>query len=97
MTYEISSARIRRKREQIRQAKNATLMFLGFIALVVFVLGIVPYWFATVDCNTATKGLAFIERCETHPDCNLRPRELALKETYIRMQAKSCAVASGRD
>ncbi len=63
---------------------------IGFalMLLAVFIFG--PYWFATLDCNTAQKGLGAIRRCEQSAHCMLTAKEYRLKQAYLRLEKKSC-------
>ena len=75
-----------RKRQQVKQTIQATAIFGTIIATVALSM----WAFPRIDCNTARNGLAFIEACEADENCTLRAHELNLKESYTRLEIKSC-------
>lgn len=75
-----------RKRQQRKAALQGAAMLLGIVGTV----ALCAWWFPKADCMTAQGGLDFIARCEASESCKLSAREMQLKETYTRMEIKSC-------
>jgi len=67
-------------------ALKGAALFAAILGTVLFCM----WWFPQADCNTARKGLAYIERCEASTDCALSASELDLKAAFVRLKAKSC-------
>lgn len=89
-----STARMRRKlRRRAERIENAKVITTG-IAIIAAVVGVmwfcVSVWFPAADCKSATRALDFIERCEAHADCKLRPYDIEQKDMLIRKQLRSC-------
>lgn len=82
----IKTRKEKRQAALLADIAKTVAVFGSIIAVILFCM----WWFPQVDCKNARAGLDFIERCEADANCTLRPRELQLKETYTRLEIKSC-------
>ncbi len=65
-------------------------MGIAIIACCIVLVFFLPSLFAWVDCNTATRNLAYAELCESDARCELSERDLASYTAYLKMQAMTC-------
>jgi len=79
---------MRSRYRDAERTKNRWAVFtiLSCVVLVFFL----PSIFAWVDCNTATRQLAYVDQCEQDERCSLTARELQRYKAYLRMQAMTC-------
>ena len=74
--------------------RTAIAQSLGMFIVVGFAIWFLffamPAFFKVIDCSTATRNLAFIERCTDNEHCTLTAKELGSMEAYTRLQIRSC-------
>jgi hypothetical protein len=87
------SAHTRQIRRRLRRRQNIKEVS-SFVAIIAAVVGVMWFcasvWFPYADCQSSTNALQFIERCEAHADCSLRPHDIQQKDLLIRKQLRSC-------
>jgi hypothetical protein len=69
---------------------HAGLGLATLISVFVLAVTVLPIWFATIDCRTATRQLSYMEQCIADENCTLSHAELLRYKAYLRMQIHNC-------
>jgi len=74
-------------RSRDNTTRNASIAVIIGCVILAFAL---PSIFAWVDCNTATRNLAYADQCESDARCKLSERDISSYRAYLKMQIMTC-------